>query len=98
MADEMIEKLRNRAYQIWESKERPHGRDLEHWLEAERELEADDDRNHRAMKEEAGLEAARAYHRDVQEFGRHENVAARAQEPKHAIEGADAKTGNQKSR
>jgi Protein of unknown function (DUF2934) len=55
MADEMIEKLRNRAYQIWESMGRPYGRDLEHWLEAERELEADDDRNHRAIKEEAGV-------------------------------------------
>lgn len=90
MADEKIEQLRNRAYQIWESKGRPHGRDLEHWLDAEGELEAADDRNHRAIKEEAGLEAARAYHRDVQESGRHENVAARAQEAKHAIEGAEA--------
>ena len=64
MADEKIEQLRNRAYRIWESKGRPHGRDLEHWLDAEGELEAADDRNHRAIKEEAGLEAARAYHRD----------------------------------
>ena len=90
MADEKIEQLRNRAYRIWESKGRPHGRDLEHWLDAEGELEAADDRNHRAIKEEAGVEAARAYHRDVKEFGRHENVAARAQEAKHAIDGAEA--------
>jgi hypothetical protein len=97
MADEKIDQLRNRAYQIWERKGHPQGRDLEHWLEAERELEADDERNHRAKKEEAGigerrggLEAARAYNRDVQEFGRHENVEAKAQEAKHAIEGAEA--------
>ena len=90
MADEKIDQLRNRAYQIWERKGRPQGRDLEHWLEAERELEAEDDRKHRAKKEEAGLEAARAYSRDAQEFGRHENVEARAEEAKHAIEGAEA--------
>ena len=90
MADEKIEQLRNCAYQIWQSKGRPFGRELEDWLEAEGELEEADDRNPRAIKEEAGLEAARAYHQDVQEFGRHEDVAARAQEAKHAIEGAEA--------
>jgi hypothetical protein len=90
MVDEKIDQVRNRAYQIWERKGRPQGRDLEHWLEAERELEAEDERNHGAKKEEAGLEAARAYNRDVQEFGRHENVEAKAQEAKHAIESAEA--------
>jgi hypothetical protein len=90
MANEKIDQLRNRAYQIWERKGRPQGRDLEHWLEAERELEADDDRDHRAEKEEAGLEAARAYNRDFQDFVRHESVEAKAQEAKHAIEGPEA--------
>jgi hypothetical protein len=90
MADEKIEKLRNRAYQIWESKGVQSVATLKDWLEAEGELEEADDRNPRAIKEEAGLKAARAYHQEVQEFGRHENVAARAQEAKHAIEGAEA--------
>jgi hypothetical protein len=90
MADEKIDQLRNQAYQIWEHKGRPQGRDLEHCLEAERELEANDDRNDRANKEEAGLEAARAYSRDVQEFRRHENVEAKAQGAKHAIDGPEA--------
>jgi hypothetical protein len=26
-----------RAYQIWESEGRPHGRDVQHWLQAEAE-------------------------------------------------------------
>jgi hypothetical protein len=90
MMMEKIDQVRNRAYQIWERKGRPQGRDLEHWLEAEREFEADDDRNHGAKKEEAGLEAARAYNRDVQEFGRHENVEAKAEEAKDTIEGPEA--------
>jgi hypothetical protein len=89
MADEKIDQLPSRAYQIWEREGRPQGRDLEHWLEAERGLEAED-LKHSAKKEEAGLEAARAYNRDAQEFGRHENVEAKAQEAKHAIEGAEA--------
>ena len=89
MANEKIDQLRNRDYQIWERKGRPQGRDLEHWLEAERELEAEE-RKPRPKKEEAGLEAARAYNRDAQEFGRHENVEAKAQEAKHAIEGPEA--------
>lgn len=90
MEDHKIQQLRNRAYQIWEREGCPHARDLEHWLEAERELGDDDDRSHRAKKEEAGLQAARVYDRDVQEFGRHANVDAKAQEAKHALEGAEA--------
>jgi hypothetical protein len=27
------------AYLIWEQEGRPHGRDVDHWLEAERQLE-----------------------------------------------------------
>ena len=30
--------VRERAYLIWETEGRPDGRDLEHWLQAEREL------------------------------------------------------------
>ncbi len=32
--------IRRRAYEIWEDHGRPHGRDLEHWLEAEAEVTA----------------------------------------------------------
>jgi len=33
-----LERIRTRAYQIWEQEGRPHGRDREHWHEAERQL------------------------------------------------------------
>jgi hypothetical protein len=33
-----MERIRVRAYQIWEQEGRPHGRDREHWHEAERQL------------------------------------------------------------
>ena len=36
MADPNDE-LRGRAYAIWETEGRPEGRDLDHWLQAERE-------------------------------------------------------------
>ena len=32
------EQIRNRAYEIWEREGQPHGRNLEHWLQAHWEL------------------------------------------------------------
>lgn len=37
-AKEMFDAIAIRAYQIFEAQGRPHGRDLEHWLQAEAEL------------------------------------------------------------
>lgn len=34
----VMEKVRERAYAIWEREGRPHGRDREHWLKAEQEV------------------------------------------------------------
>ncbi len=34
------DRIRRRAYEIWEEQGRPHGRDQEHWLQAEAELNA----------------------------------------------------------
>ena len=36
MADNLQSKIRERAYQLWEQEGRLHGRDLDHWLRAER--------------------------------------------------------------
>ena len=33
------DQIRERAYLIWVNEGRPHGRELDHWLRAERELE-----------------------------------------------------------
>lgn len=40
MADEgrLEDVIRHRAYEIWEAEGRAHGQDMEHWLQAEREL------------------------------------------------------------
>lgn len=33
-----LEKIRRRAYQLWEQEGRPEGRELAHWAQAEHEL------------------------------------------------------------
>jgi hypothetical protein len=38
MIDVGADAIRERAYQIWEDEGRPHGKDFDHWLRAEREL------------------------------------------------------------
>jgi hypothetical protein len=41
-ADDHIEKVRRRAHAIWLDQGMVHGRDQEHWHEAEREIEAEE--------------------------------------------------------
>lgn len=36
--DNLAEQIRKRAYEIWEGEGRPHGRDIEHWSQAETEV------------------------------------------------------------
>jgi hypothetical protein len=38
-AEERIERIRNRAHEIWESCGCPPGQDHEHWLQAESEID-----------------------------------------------------------
>jgi hypothetical protein len=40
--------IAERAYQIWEREGRPHGRDMDHWLQAERELKPGDGQSQRS--------------------------------------------------
>ena len=38
--DDTRRRIRERAYTLWETQGRPHGRDQEHWLQAEAEITA----------------------------------------------------------
>ncbi|WP_173931862.1 DUF2934 domain-containing protein [Chelativorans sp. Marseille-P2723] len=38
---ERDEKIRQRAYEIWEAEGRPEGREAEHWARASQEIEAE---------------------------------------------------------
>jgi hypothetical protein len=39
-ADALRKQIEERAYALWESDGRPHGRNLDHWLQAEAEIMA----------------------------------------------------------
>ncbi|WP_255448550.1 DUF2934 domain-containing protein [Telmatospirillum sp. J64-1] len=41
LADAAYDKIRQRAYEIWESQGRPSGHQHEHWAQAEREVFAE---------------------------------------------------------
>lgn len=43
MSEERTRRIQDRAHAIWEREGRPHGRDAQHWSEAEREIAAEDD-------------------------------------------------------
>lgn len=46
MSAAMNERIALRAYQIWIDEGRPHGRDVEHWLQARREIEVEASPSH----------------------------------------------------
>src|SRR5579871_5114961 len=80
-----------RAYEIWERKGRPHGRDMECWLEAEREIQAEErDRGNDGVEGEGSYTAARDYDRGVREFEKTGRVDAKAREAARALDGPEA--------
>jgi Protein of unknown function (DUF2934) len=42
VVDERDEQIRQRAYELWESEERPHGEGIRHWMQAEDEFHANE--------------------------------------------------------
>lgn len=42
MSDDREQRVKERAYQLWESEGRPSGRQDEHWGQARREIEEED--------------------------------------------------------
>jgi hypothetical protein len=41
MTPQQSEQVRQRAFSLWEAAGRPHGHDLDHWLQAEREIDGE---------------------------------------------------------
>jgi hypothetical protein len=39
--NERLERIRTRAYELWEQDGRPEGREWSHWLDAERDVDAE---------------------------------------------------------
>jgi hypothetical protein len=53
---DLEQEIREYAYQLWEEQGRPHGREIEHWLKAERSVR----KNHDAPRVEGTAQDALA--------------------------------------
>jgi hypothetical protein len=56
--DEHKEKIRRRAYEIWEQEGRPHGEDMKHWLKAFEEIGTGAEKKARKPRSPKGKSAA----------------------------------------
>lgn len=87
MASDFIERIRERAYQIWEGNGR-EGSPEEHWLQAEREVLGSEAAPADSFSgEAAGREATRTYDSNVKKFGESSRVAEKVREAKEALDG-----------
>jgi Protein of unknown function (DUF2934) len=89
MAYNIFDRIRERAYQIWESLGHPHGSHDDHWLQAEREVLGKDAATPSSSNEAAGQDATRAYDRDVKKFSESGQVDAKGKEAERALEGPE---------
>ncbi|HLI78999.1 MAG TPA: DUF2934 domain-containing protein [Candidatus Binataceae bacterium] len=89
MASDLIERVRERAYQIWEGNGR-EGNPEEHWLAAEREILGNESAPRDSFSgEAAGRNATRTYDNNVKKFGESGRVAEKVREAKEALEGPE---------
>ena len=98
MTSDKFEAVRQRAYEIWERKGRPEGRDDEHWHEAEAELAAAGERGNEG---EGNKTAALVFDRAQAEFaqsGDAEKLGEAAREAREGSEGADLKSAEEQAR
>jgi Protein of unknown function (DUF2934) len=76
--DDYVRRVRLRAYLIWEREGRPEGREVEHWLTAEREVKDEEDA--------AGLQAGRAYDEGVAKFEKSGQFDKAARDARRAVD------------
>jgi hypothetical protein len=55
MSEDKIRRIRDRAYELWEREGRVYGRDVEHWLKAERRLAEEEGGAHEAAPRRRGV-------------------------------------------
>src|ERR1700686_2018785 len=89
MASNLIERIRTRAYEIWEGNGR-EGNPEEHWLEAEREVLGDQAAAPDSFSgEAAGRNAARTYDDNVRKFGENGRVDEKVKEAEKKLDGPE---------
>src|SRR5215469_7407622 len=89
MADrttEHEERIRRRAYEIWEREGRPESRDQDHWLKAEAELAAAGPQGNEG---EGSRTAALAYDHSQTEFAEQADVTGLAEAAAAALDGPE---------
>ena len=79
--DDYLQRVRLRAYLIWEKQGRPEGLAVDHWLEAEQQVANEPDA--------AGLQAGRDCDKGVQEFEKSGRVERAAKEAREALDGPE---------
>jgi hypothetical protein len=86
-------RIHEHAYHLWEKAGRPKGRELEHWLDAERELNGQGDGVRNQSQDTAsdphGIHAAEKYNHEVQQSIGSGKAERAAQEAKKAVEGPE---------
>jgi hypothetical protein len=89
-------RIHEHAYYLWEKAGRPHGRGLDHWLEAELELseQSDSDANYagETASDPHGIKAAEKYNREVRESVASGKSEQAAREAKRAVEGPEGES------
>jgi hypothetical protein len=89
MGIDHIERIRERAYQIWEGNGR-EGNPDEHWLQAEREVLGTEAAPADSFSgEAAGRDATRTYDNNVRKFGESGRIAEKVKEAKKALDGPE---------
>ena len=89
MTSDLIERIRERAYQIWEGNGR-EGNPDEHWLQAEREVLGTEAAPADSFSgEAAGRDATRTYDNNVRKFGESGRIAEKVKEAKKALDGPE---------
>ena len=84
-------RIQEHAYYLWEKAGRPQGSDLEHWLEAERELSGQSDARRNqdgdTASDDYGIHAAERYNREVQRSVVSSKSEQAVSEAQRAVEG-----------
>jgi hypothetical protein len=98
--DEDTDRVRSKAYEIWEHEGKPDSRALDHWLEAERQVLGQTGNGNQhdrrgsgpsANEGEGNRTAARQYNEAQQRFVHSGKVEKKAREAQKAIEGDEGK-------
>jgi hypothetical protein len=83
MSDDRRQQISEKAYRLWEKEGQPEGRDFEHWVEAEREVDGVPQTN----EGEGNRTATRAYNRKAKQFAETGPVERQARKAKADLDG-----------